>query len=381
MAAVTNAKRDVHAKRSKLDEVLRERDLAALVLTSYEAVSVFAGTNIITQFAVPDRFEFAIVTRDGGAIYLACNLETHQVRKQTDIADVREYVEFEEEPMAALARVLGEVGISSGRVGIESRRIPLSHADVLRGTAPRCEFVSIDRELDLLQAIKDDWEIGMLEYGAQATLDAVVVAASEASAGKTEREFAAQMCAGMMLRGGFPEFLVLATADSSLEIHAEARDKPLEEGRIWRVDLGARFDGGIFSDLARTGVVGEPTEAQEDLLAATRAAQQAGFDAIEPGRPAKDIFQAVANEAKKHGLPFNMPHVGHGLGLGLHEFPLLEPANDAPLEPGMVLNIEPGVMFADREEVYHTEDLALVTESGYRLLTQPQDALLRLGPS
>ncbi len=221
----------------------------------------------------------------------------------------------------------------------------------------------------------------MLEYGAQATLGAVFAAASEASAGTTEREFAAQMCAGMMLRGGFPEFLVLATADSSLETHAEARDKPLEEGRIWRVDLGARFDGGIFSDLARTGVVGEPTQDQEDLLAATRSAQQAGFDAIEPGRPAKDIFHAVANEAKKQGLPFTMPHVGHGLGLGLHEFPLLEPANDAPLEPGMVLNIEPGVMFADREEVYHTEDLALVTDAGYRLLTQPQEALLRLGPS
>jgi Xaa-Pro aminopeptidase len=183
----------------------------------------------------------------------------------------------------------------------------------------------------------------------------------------------------MMMRGGFPEFLVLATADSSLETHAEARDRPLEEGRIWRVDLGARFAGGIFSDLARTGVVGEPTHEQEDLLAATRAAQQAGFDVIEPGRPAKEVFHAVADAAKSHGLPFGMPHVGHGLGLGLHEFPLLEPANDAPLEVGMVLNIEPGVMFADREEVYHTEDLALVTESGHRLLTKPQDALLRLG--
>jgi Xaa-Pro aminopeptidase len=378
METVTHAARDVGAKRAKLGNLLREEGLAALVLSSYEAVSVFAGTNIITQFAVPDRFEFTIVTPDA-AVFLACNLETEQVKNQTDIADVREYVEFEEEPMAALARVLGELGVTSGRVGIEARRIPLSHSEVLRSGVPSCELVSVDRRLDELQAIKDDWEIAMLEYGAQATLDAVLAAAAESSVATTEREFASLMCAGMMMRGGFPEFLVLATADSSLETHAEARDRPLEEGRIWRVDLGARFEGGIFSDLARTGVVGEPTHEQEELLAATRAAQQAGFDVIEPGRPAKEVFRAVADEAKSQGLPFGMPHVGHGLGLGLHEFPLLEPANDAPLEVGMVLNIEPGVMFADREEVYHTEDLALVTESGYRLLTKPQDALLRLG--
>jgi Xaa-Pro aminopeptidase len=379
MDTVTHAARDVGAKRAKLGDLLREEGLAALVLSSYESVSVFAGTNIITQFAVPDRFEFTIVMPDASAVFLACNLETEQVKNQTDIADIREYVEFEEEPMAALARVLGELGVTAGRVGIEARRIPLSHSEVLRDEAPSCELVSVDRRLDELQAIKDDWEIAMLEYGAQSTLDAVLAAAAESSAATTEREFASLMCAGMMMRGGFPEFLVLATADSSLETHAEARDRPLEDGRIWRVDLGARFEGGIFSDLARTGIVGEPTHEQEELLAATRAAQQAGFDVIEPGRPAKEVFHAVANTAKSQGLPFGMPHVGHGLGLGLHEFPLLEPANDAPLEVGMVLNIEPGVMFADREEVYHTEDLALVTESGYRLLTKPQDALLRLG--
>jgi len=379
MDAVTKTKRDVAAKRARLRPVLDDADLSALVLSSYESVSVFAGTNIITQFAVPDRFEFAILTRDGATIFLACNLETEQIRRQTDIGDIHEYVEFEEEPMDALARVLRESDVSSGRVGVEARRLPRSHISILEAAAPRFELVPVDDELDRLQAVKDDWEISMLEYGAQATLDAVLEAAAESSAGTTERAFAARMCSGMMMRGGFPEFLVLATGDSSLETHAEARDKPLEDGRIWRVDLGARFTGGIFSDLARTGVVGEPTTEQEELLAATRAAQQAGFDVIEPGRPAQDVYHAVAREAKANGLPFGMPHVGHGLGLGLHEFPLLEPANATPLAIGMVLNVEPGVMFADREEVYHTEDLALVTESGYRLLTEPQEALLRMG--
>jgi hypothetical protein len=48
METVTHATRDVGAKRAKLGNLLREEGLAALVLSSYEAVSVFAGTNIIT---------------------------------------------------------------------------------------------------------------------------------------------------------------------------------------------------------------------------------------------------------------------------------------------------------------------------------------------
>ena len=222
MDAVTDTVRDVSAKRMKLSTVMEEKDLAALVTSSYEAVSVFAGTSIITQFAVPDRFEFAIVTRDGRSVFLACNLETQQVRNQTDIADVREYVEFEEEPMDALARVLRELGVGTGRIGIEARRIPLSHADVLRDAATGLELVSVDGELDRIQAVKDAWEIATLEHAAQATLDAVHEAAADASPGTTERAFAAHMCAGMMTRGGMPEFLVLATGDSSLETHAEA---------------------------------------------------------------------------------------------------------------------------------------------------------------
>jgi Xaa-Pro aminopeptidase len=73
-----------------------------------------------------------------------------------------------------------------------------------------------------------------------------------------------------------------------------------------------------------------------------------------------------------------MPHIGHGMGIGLHEFPMLEPGNDTRIQAGMVLNIEPMVVLEARKEAYHTEDLAEVTVNGPRLLTPPQDALLRI---
>ena len=97
---------------------------------------------------------------------------------------------------------------------------------------------------------------------------------------------------------------------------------------------------------------------------------------VRRGLTAKEVFFAVRDEFKRQGLPFSMPHIGHGMGIGLHEYPMLEPGNDTPLEVGMVLNVEPMALIASRREGYHTEDLAAVTESGRRLLTPPQERLL-----
>jgi Xaa-Pro aminopeptidase len=80
------------------------------------------------------------------------------------------------------------------------------------------------------------------------------------------------------------------------------------------------------------------------------------------------------------GLPFRMPHVCHGIGIGLHEFPILEPGNDTKLQARMVLNIEPMVVLEERQEAHHTEDLAEVTDQGPSLLTPPQEELLKIRP-
>ena len=56
----------------------------------------------------------------------------------------------------------------------------------------------------------------------------------------------------------------------------------------------------------------------------------------------------------------------------------LAPHLVAKLELGMVLNLEPMVVLQERQEAYHTEDLAEVTANGARTLTPPQDELFRI---
>jgi Xaa-Pro aminopeptidase len=380
MSTLTEHRRkSTSERRARLDAIIEDRGLDAAVICSYQGVSYFGGTHIMTQVSVPDRLEFLIERPGGLGTLFLCSIETSMVRSQSDIDDIREYVEFADDPAESLAGVLGALGLGSARIGVELRRLPVASADAIRRALPEVELVAIDDEVEIAQAVKDADEIAMLQQGAQATLDAVLGAARDARSGITEIEFCGDIYKRLAMAGGVPEFLVFATGERGLQAHAEAIDAPFEPGSIWRIDLGARFDSVINSDLARTGVVGEPVPEQEELLTALRATQDAGFAAIEPGRPAREVFEAVKAEFEAQGLDFWMPHVGHGLGIGLHEFPLLEPRNDTPLEVGMVLNVEPMARIDRRTECYHTEDLAVVTEDGHRLLTEPQSSLIRIG--
>jgi Xaa-Pro aminopeptidase len=378
---LTEAVRSTKERRARMASVIADHDLRAAVASSYQAVSYFGGTHIITQTAVPDRLAFCVVFDSGDATLVICSLETSMVRTQTDIEDIREYTEFADVPAEALVSLLREQKITSGRVGIEARRLHGEAHQYIRDALPNVEFVPIDDAIEAAQMVKDDEEIEMLRYAAQATLDAVLAGARATKIGDSELDMCGDIASRLMKSGGLLSFLVFSAGERALGAHAEAVDRPLVEGDIWRIDFGARFFDVINSDLARTGVVGEPTRQQEETLHALRATQDAGFNALEPGRPANEVFAAVKNEFAKQGLPFFMPHIGHGLGIGVHEFPMLEPHNSIPLEVGMVLNIEPMVRVEDRGECYHTEDLAVVTPDGHRLLTKPQTDLIRIGVS
>jgi Xaa-Pro aminopeptidase len=363
-------------KIERLRRLMESRALDAIVVSSYQNVSYFAGSTITTQVSLPDRLGFLIARRDGAATLLFCNIEISQLKTQTDIEDVREYVEFAQNPTEELARILRELGLTGGSIGIDARRLPAASMTILQRNLPASEFVPIDDELELSQAVKDPDETEKLEEAAKASLAAIEGTIKALPKGTTERDVSSSIYLRLMQSGGKPLFMVFASGERTLQAHPESTDTPMPRGVLWRIDYGARFDGGINSDLARTGVVGIASPEQEATLKALRATQDAGFRAIEPGRPAKEVFLAVRDEFKRQGLAFTMPHVGHGMGIGLHEYPMLEPGNDTPLEVGMVLNVEPMALITSRREGYHTEDLAAVTETGRRLLTPPQERLL-----
>ena len=365
-------------RSDNLQEIMARRELRAIVLTSGEYVGTFSGTYLITQTIVPDRLAYLVAVADGPMAMIVCDIEEALVRRESHVDDVRAYVEFVDDPTAMLGDVLDAFGLTAGRIGVDARRLSSEAAQALRARLPDVELVSVDDDVEAAQMIKTPEEATALQNAGRLTQEAIEQAVAASSLGATEVQLTSHIASAMTARGGTLLFLVFGSGQGSLVNHLEASDRVMEPGEIWRVDVGARHAGGILSDLGRTGVIGEPSADQSATLKAVRACQAAGVDLIEPGRPVCEVYDACARAFHREGLPWSMPHVGHGLGIGLHEQPRLQPRSDLALAEGMIVNVEVVALMNGRGEGYFTEDLVQVTADGHRLLTTPQEELLVL---
>jgi Xaa-Pro aminopeptidase len=368
----------VKTRSAGLADVIADQDLLGLVASSYEGLCYFGDADIRSQLMIPERLAFVIVPAASSPILLVCNIDESQVRTQTGVADIRSYVEFEEDPTVVLAGLLADLGMTEGRLGIEAARLPVGAARKLIRAFPTLELVGVDRELAGLQARKSGAEVERLGALARDLLFSLDVTLAVLDREATEIDCSRELMRRVALIGGTPMFVQFAAGDRALVGHPDAEPAPLSEGTLWRTDFGTRLPGGLCGDVARTGVVGSASSVQAELFSIVHAAQQAAIALAEPGRPACDLFHACREEFRRHRMPFFAPHVGHGIGFGLHEAPLLEPHNQDPLAVGAVLMIEPFVLLVDRHEAYHTEDMVVVTTDGPLQLTTPQETLLPL---
>src|SRR4029077_10470233 len=133
---------------------------------------------------------------------------------------------------------------------------------------------------------------------------------------------------------------------------------------------GAAADiDGYQSELERTMVVGEPTQAHERPCAATVALQTRAIETMGPGVPAGEVELAVIRLGQELHLKDALRHhVGHSIGLEAHEAPFLDHGEEAILEPGMVFTVEPGVYMTELGGFRHS-DTVVITEDGRRVMT------------
>jgi methionyl aminopeptidase len=171
-------------------------------------------------------------------------------------------------------------------------------------------------------------------------------------------------------------------------VHGIPSSKPLAEGDILSIDMGAKLDG-FFGDCAVTVPVGQVAAEAGTLLKVTEEALFHGIDAVKPGARISDIGAAVQHHVEAHGFSVVREFVGHGIGTSLHEEPQIAnygPSGRGPrLSEGMVLAIEPMVnvgkpgvkvladgwtaVTRDGSLSAHFEHTVVVTRDGCEILT------------
>ena len=171
-------------------------------------------------------------------------------------------------------------------------------------------------------------------------------------------------------------------------VHGIPSTRPLVEGDIISIDMGAKLDG-FYGDSAVTVPVGQVSEEAARLLTVTEESLYRGLAAVRTGARVSDIGAAVQTHVETQGFSVVREFVGHGIGTKLHEEPQIPnygPAGRGPrLSEGMVLAIEPMVncgkpgvkvlgdgwtaVTKDGSLSAHFEHTVVVTGNGCRILT------------
>ena len=358
-------------KRDKILQALAASDLDALVAVSPENTYYSCDVPILTQKIIRDRLAMVVWIRSAEPVLILCSIEDAQARAESWIKDIRGYVEFQTSPVQLLADVLNERQLGRGRIGIEKRFLSTHYWEELNRLLPQATLVGCDRLFDKVRMVKTAEEIKILGDSAQATDRAIRKAFESARLGQTERETAEVM--GDELRKGGAEsiaFVILATGPNAAMAHPVPGETKMQPGQILRTDFGGFFKW-YYSDLARTAICGKPTAEQRETYTKLYQVQADVIQAMRPGVRACDLYNLCQRRFEEVGLTFRMPHIGHSIGIDIHEYPMLNPQTTEELQPDMMFAVEP--VHRGAEGLYHIEDLVLVTGKGPKIVSRSAD--------
>ena len=266
-----------------------------------------------------------------------------------------------------------------------------------RGVVSLVDPAAILHEMRLF---KSAGELDLMRRAVAASAGAHVAAMRGVRDGAFEYELEALLEYHFRAAGGsgwaYPS--IVASGANATILHYTQNDRRMRDGDLVLIDAGAEFDG-YCSDVTRTFPVGAAyTPPQRRIYEIVLQAQKEGIAAVHPGASMEEVhkratevlvdglleiglLEGEAGELMEKGehTRFYMHRTGHWLGLDVHDVGRYRVDGvSRPLEPGMVLTVEPGLYIAeDLEQVsddyrgigVRIEDDVLVTEGGHEVLS------------
>jgi len=259
--------------------------------------------------------------------------------------------------------------------------------DWLQLAAPQAKLKDIRGPLESQRTIKSPGEIAFLRKAVDLSLDAHLAAMKMLRPGLFEYQVAAKMVeiharGGSEAEGYFP---IVGSGPNSTALHYDKLGRKIEDGDIVVMDVAAQYSA-YSADITRTiPANGKFTARQREIYDVVLGAQDAALAALKPGMTfckasdGKSLQTIALDYINSHGKDLHgkklgsyyIHGLGHAIGLDVHD------AGDycKPLEPGMVVTVEPGIYIPEESLGVRIEDDVLITETGYELLSQrlPRD--------
>jgi Xaa-Pro aminopeptidase len=358
---------------------------AEVARTDWDAMVVIGTENVQFCTAAPlrsahllDRPNLVLWSRVDGPTILTSDETVATVQRQTGYVDVVGYDEagavFPGGIVDALAAAIVARGLDGGLLAVESDRMPLTFFERLRQLLPRASFTSCDQLLRGLRMVKGVEAITTMSEGARLVEQCYVECFEGVRVGHTERDGAGRLEAIMRTKGFSGIDVLFSTGEGATRIGGPT-GRALAPGDLVRTDVKARFDSYYYIDAGRMAVVGPPSPVQLDAYRRQLELGDRVMQHVQVGRTCGDVYRFCAEVADELGVRlFKYGHIGigHGIGVGGTERPVLHANDDTVIEEGMILNVEPDT-YGPLGEVLHVEDMVLATAGGPEVISRHLD--------
>jgi len=240
--------------------------------------------------------------------------------------------------------------------------------------------VPFGTKIEELRTVKDPTELELLATACRISSQALADVLPQIRPGLSERSLASLLDYRMTQLGadGLAFDTIVASGPNGAIPHHVPAGRPLRRGDLVTMDFGALY-GGYHADMTRTVAVGEPAGWQRDVYDLVAEAQRTGIEALEVGAEvgavdaaAREVIEAAGHaEHFQHGL-------GHGVGLEIHEAPMLGYGRTGKLADRVPVTVEPGVYLPGKGGVRIEDVLVVTADGGARILTSTTRELLVL---
>jgi len=256
----------------------------------------------------------------------------------------------------------------------------------LQMVSPQVKLKDVRANIEALRMIKSPGEIAFLRKAIDVSVDSHLAAMKMMRPGLWEYQIAAKMVEVHGMGGSEAEGYapIVGAGFNSTVLHYDQLARKMEDGDIAVLDVGAQYSG-YSADITRTlPVNGKFSARQREIYDIVLGAQNAAMAALKPGMDLckngnKSVYRISFDYINSHGSDLHgkklgqyyIHGLGHHIGLDVHD----PGAYCKPLEPGMVVTMEPGIYIPEENLGVRIEDDVLITETGYELLSRrlPRD--------
>ncbi len=361
---------ELAGRRARTVAVMAREGLDGLLMFRQESMYYLTGYDTFGYVF----FQCLYLGVDGRMTLLTRSPDLRQAQETSVIEDIRIWIDGPEaSPAEELREILGEHGCQGRRLGVEYEAYGLTARNGRRleaALAGLCTLSDASELVSRLRVVKSDAEITYVRCAAALADEALEAARRLARPGAFEGDILAAMQGAVFKGGGdYPgnEYIIGSGPGALLcryytgRRHLDAEDQLTLE---W-----AGVDRHYHAAMMRTIRIGTPPPRQVDMHKVARDTLLAVEDALEPGRPLGEAFDAHARTLDAAGYQAHRLNAcGYSLGTTFApnwmDWPMLYHGNPVAVAPGMVFFVHIVIFDSERGLAMSLGRTSLIAEAG-----------------